>query len=28
MADGFKFPVKRQKPAKGAYGVDYESPTK
>ncbi len=28
MADGFKFPMKRQKPAKGAYGVDYESPTK
>ena len=28
MADGFKFPIKRQKPAKGAYGVDYESPSK
>lgn len=28
MADGYKFPVKRQKPAKGAYGVDYESPSK
>jgi len=28
MAEGFKFPVKRQKPAKGAYGVDYESPSK
>lgn len=28
MADGFKFPVKRQKPAKGAYGFDYEAPSK
>ena len=25
MADGYKFPVKRQKPAKGAYGSDFEA---